>query len=183
MRLKGQRIALLIGPGFDEAETIYPYYRLLEEGAQVDIVSAQKADTGVTGHQGMTLTVGRDVADCRGDEYAGLVIPGGRGPDRLRWQPEVLRFVKEVVGAHKPVASVCHAPQILISADVVKGVHITSWVSVAKDLQNAGGLYEDSEVVVDPDAKLVSSRSPADMPAWLRATVDMFAAQPEAAAR
>ncbi|MHB1527425.1 MAG: type 1 glutamine amidotransferase domain-containing protein [Candidatus Dormibacteria bacterium] len=177
MRLEGKRIALLVGPGFDEAETIYPYYRLLEEGAQVDIVSAQKAESGVAGHQGITLTVGRDVADCHGSEYAGLVIPGGRGPDRLRWQPEVLRFVKEFFDGRKPVASVCHAPQILINAEVLKGVHLTSWVSVAKDVQNAGGLYEDSEVVVDREAKLVSSRSPADLPAWLRATVDMFAGE------
>lgn len=171
MKLNGKRVALLIGPGFDDSETLYPFYRLKEEGAVVEVVSPAEPGSSVAGNAGIALRVDRKVDSATAGDYDALVIPGGRSPDRIRANPEVLRFVREIFAEQKPVASVCHGPQVLINADVVRGVKLTSWSSVAQDVRNAGGLYEDSEVVVDENARLVSSRSPADMPAWMRAFV------------
>lgn len=172
MKLNGKRVALLIGPAFDDSETLYPFYRLKEEGAFVEVVSPAEPGSSIAGNAGIALKVDHSVDTARADQYDALVIPGGRSPDRIRANPEVQRFVREFFEGHKPVASVCHGPQVLINAGVVRGVRMTSWASVAQDVRNAGGLYEDSEVVVDKEAGLVSSRSPADMPAWMRAFVE-----------
>ncbi|MCL8209376.1 MAG: type 1 glutamine amidotransferase [Actinomycetia bacterium] len=174
-KLDGQRIALLIGPGFEESEAIYPFYRLQEEGARVEVLGVDAPGQPVAGKHGVPMTVDRSVRDAAADQYDALVLPGGRGPDAIRANPDVIRLTQQFFAQKKPVAAICHGPQILISADVLRGVRCTSYKSVAPDVKNAGALYEDRETVVDPDAKLVTARQPSDLPAWLRATIDVFA--------
>ncbi|MDI3317998.1 MAG: type 1 glutamine amidotransferase domain-containing protein [Bacillota bacterium] len=181
-RLDGQRIALLIGPGFEDSEALYPYYRLQEEGARVEVVAVERPGGSVVGKHGVPLTVDRDVAEARAAEYDALVLPGGRGPDAIRTNPDVLRFTRDFFDARKPVAGICHGPQILISADLVRGVRLTGYKSIAQDLKNAGALYEDRETVVDERVQLVTARQPSDLPAWLPAVIDRFAAARAASA-
>ncbi|MCL6521515.1 MAG: type 1 glutamine amidotransferase [Firmicutes bacterium] len=176
-RLDGQRIALLVGPGFEDSEALYPYYRLQEEGARVEVVGVGRAGEVVTGKHGVPLAIDRPVDEARAEAYDGLVLPGGHGPDAIRTHPGVLRFTREFFDAGKPVAGICHGPQILISADLVRGVRLTGYRSIAQDLRNAGAEYEDRETVVDERRRLVTARQPSDLPAWLPAVIEQFAAR------
>jgi protease I len=113
------------------------------------------------------------IDDVRPSEYDGLLIPGGViNPDKLRREEKVLDFVKGFFDAKKPVAAICHGPQVLISAGVVRGRELTSFESVKTDLQNAGAAWYDEEVVVDNG--LVTSRSPKDLPAFNRKMIEEF---------
>lgn len=176
--LNGKRIALLIGPNFEDSEAIYPYYRLQEEGAAVEVLSTAPAGTVIKGKHGVPLTVARSVTAAAASEYDGLVIPGGQGPDAIRTNPEVIRFTKEFFTQNKPVAAICHGPQVLINADVLRGVKATGYASIAQDVKNAGALYEDKETVVDTAHRLVTARQPGDMPHWLPAVIEMMQSVP-----
>ncbi|MCY0885965.1 MAG: type 1 glutamine amidotransferase [Firmicutes bacterium] len=173
-KLDGSRIALLIGPGFEDSEALYPYWRLQEEGATVEVVGLDPPGTAVRGKHGVPLIVGRRVAEAAAEDYDGLVIPGGQGPDAIRAHPDVIRFTRGFFAAGKPVAAICHGPQVLISADVLRGVHCTAWRSIAPDVRNAGAIFEDRPAVVDLSARLVTARQPADLPSWLPAVIDLF---------
>jgi protease I len=179
-KLSGRRVALLVGPGFEDSEALYPFYRLQEEGADVEVVGVGAVGSAVLGKHGVPLTIDQEVATARADRYDALVLPGNRGPDQIRAYEHVQRFTREFFDRQKPVAAICHGPQILISADVLKGVHCTAVNSVAKDVQNAGAIFEDRETVIDAETRLVTARVPRDIPAWMRATVDVFAAAPAA---
>lgn len=172
--LDGKRVAMLIGPGFEDSEAIYPYYRLQEEGARVDIVGVGEAGTMLNGKHGVPMRLDHSVSNLKCDTYDALVIPGGRGPDAIRANPAVTQFTRAFFDARKPVAAICHGPQVLISAGVLKNVQCTCYVSVADDVRNAGARFEDREVVVDNDAKLITSRHPGDLPAWMQQTILVF---------
>lgn len=173
-KLEGKRVALMVGPGFEDSEALYPYYRLQEEGAVVDVIGVGPAGTEVVGKHGVPLVLDRSVADVRSDHYQALVIPGGRGPDAIRTNPDVVRVTKEFFEAQKPVAAICHGPQILINADVLKGVTCTAYQSVAQDVKNAGARFEDRPTVIDSDHHLVTARHPGDMPQWLPAVIQVI---------
>jgi len=163
-------IVLLEG-GFQEAELLYPYYRLQEAGYDVDLVSENKGEK-YEGEYGYKLQSDLSAEDVDMGEYDVLVIPGGRGPDRMRIKDSIVKLVKDAYQDDLVIASICHGAQVLIEAEVVDGKNLTCWYSVATDVKNAGGNYVDEEVVVD--GNLVTSRMPPDLPAFMRETLKLL---------
>jgi protease I len=162
---------VLLENGFQEAELLYPYYRLQEAGYEVDLI-AETAREEYTGEYGYTLQADRAAVVVNMDEYDVVVIPGGRAPDRMRIKEPIVELVKDAMEKGKVVAAICHGAQVLIEADVMEGRNATCWYSVATDLKNAGANYEDSEVVVDKN--LVTSRHPGDLPAFMREVLQLL---------
>jgi protease I len=177
--LEGQRAAVMIGPNFEDSEATYPYYRLQEAGAEVTLIGIEEGQ--LSGKHGQPLEVECAASDLDAGELDILVIAGGMGPDKLRMDPGVLDLVRGMHGAEKPIAFICHAGWVPASAGIVAGRRVTSYPSIADDMRNAGADWEDAEVVVD--GNLVSSRQPADLPAFMRELLGVAegAAQPVAA--
>jgi deglycase len=174
--LSGLRVAILVADGFEQVEMTEPRKALQEAGADTRIVSPAKHQVQGWNHHDKADKFKVDVAldDADASEFGALLLPGGvANPDQLRTLPHAVEFVREFVQSQKPVAVICHGPWTLIEADVVKGREMTSWPSVKTDLINAGAHWTDKEVVVDRG--LVSSRKPADLPAFNRAMIDEFA--------
>jgi protease I len=160
-----EKILLLTENGFEDRELMYPFYRFQEAGYQVVVVGPKAKET-YNGEHGLTITADLSPAEVNIDDYVGVIVPGGRAPDRMRINNGLVKLVKDAVQKGKLVAAVCHGPQLLIEANVVKGKKMTCYKSVAADLKNAGAIYQDKSVVVD--GKLVTSRSPADLPDFCR---------------
>jgi protease I len=121
------------------------------------------AATGLHGYQ---VAVDKTLEEVDPGDYGILVLPGGKAPSSVRKESKALAIARSFFAGTRPIAAICHGPQILASADLLKGRHLTCTASVAKEVEEAGGLYEDREVVVD--GNLVTSRQPADLPAFLR---------------
>jgi len=176
-KLSNKTIALLAASGFEESELTSPLERLKEEGATVHIISVKPGSIqAMKGDKDWTIEIPVDkvVSDVKADDYHGLMLPGGvLNPDSLRQSEEAISFVKSFFDAGKPVAAICHAPQVLITAGVVDGRKLTSFQTVKVDLVNAGAEWLDEEVVVDQG--LVTSRSPKDLPAFNDKMVEEFA--------
>ena len=170
--LAGKRAAVMIGPLFEDAEAIYPLYRLREAGAEVTVVGLDAGAT-VPGKKGVDLEAERAAADLDADDLDLLVIAGGYGPDKLRTDDGVLALVRDLHDQGKTIAFICHAGWVPVSAGIVDGRRVTSVQAIADDLRNAGAEWEDSEVVVD--GNLISSRRPDDLPAFMRATIEVAA--------
>lgn len=176
-QLSNRTIAVLSENGFEESELTSPVQRLKEEGATVHIISSKEGSIkAMKGDQDWTIDVKVDktITEVSADDYQGLLIPGGvLNPDSLRKNDEVIAFVKAFFMAGKPVAAICHGPQVLITAEVVEGRKMTSTKTIKIDLINAGAQWFDEEVVVDQG--LVTSRSPKDLPAFNDKIVEEFA--------
>ncbi len=143
-----KRVVIITAQNFQDEEFVYPYYRLLEEGFDVQVATPDKAP--VVGKYGVPSRPTMDTKDLKAGDFDAVVIPGGfEAPDRLRIRPEVLAFVKEMNAAKKLVAAICHGPWVLISAGVVKGRSVTGFQAIADDLKNAGARYTDAPVVID----------------------------------
>ncbi|HEY9380728.1 MAG TPA: type 1 glutamine amidotransferase domain-containing protein [Burkholderiales bacterium] len=165
--LEGIRIALLVAEGFEQSEMVEPRRALHEAGAQTFIVSPSEDEVQGWKHfdKADRFAVDVPLSEAKADEFDALVLPGGvANPDQLRMQPRAVQFVKDFVDSGKPVGVICHGPWTLIEANVLQGRTITSWPSLKTDLVNAGAKWVDQEVVVDNG--LVSSRKPADLPAF-----------------
>ncbi len=134
-----------------------------------------RAGSKVKGEHGAIVKIDRAVRDVSADDFDALLIPGGYSPDKLRIDPDAVRFTKEFFTKNKPVFGICHAAQLLITAQVLKGRRVTGWMSIVQDIRNAGAEYVDAEVVVDKN--LVSSRKPDDIPAFVREALAMLAKQ------
>ncbi len=160
-----EKILIITENGFEDRELMYPYYRFQEAGYHVVVVGPRAKET-YNGEYGLKITADLSPAEVNVDDYGGVIIPGGRAPDRMRRDKGLVRLVKGAVDKGKLIAAVCHGPQLLIEADVVRGRRMTCFMSVATDLKNAGALYEDKSVVID--GKFVTSRSPADLPDFCR---------------
>ena len=158
------RIAILVDDLYDEREFVYPYYRLQEEGYDVEVVAYQAKE--YRSKSGMKVKAEKGVQEVSPDRYDALVIPGGYAPDRLRRYPEILKFVREMDERGKPIAAICHAGWVLISAGIVKGRRVTGFFSIKDDLTNAGAEYVDEPVVVD--GNLITSRDPRDLKVWMK---------------
>ncbi len=158
------KVAILLENLFDEREFIYPYYRLQEEGYET-VALAPKRGT-YRGKSGFEVKADAAIGEVVGDDFVGLVIPGGYAPDRLRRYPEVLEFVRKMDEAGKPIAAICHAGWVLISARIVKGRRMTGFFAIKDDLINAGAEYVDEPVVVD--GNLITSRHPGDLKVWMK---------------
>ncbi len=171
MELKGNRIAILVAKDYEDSEFWYPYYRMMEAGAEVVVVGTADSDDVVASKHGRPAEIDlrADLALEEVDELDGLIVPGGWAPDRLRRCENTLELVRAVFEGEKTVAAICHGPQVLISADVVRGRRMTSAPAIKDDMRNAGAVWVDEEAVVD--GKMVSSRSSPDLPAFCRETI------------
>ena len=176
---EGKRVAALVGDGFEEAEFEQPRRALEASGAIVTVVgTTERARQRIRGKRSLDdspLAVRAEelVADCTAEDFDALLIPGGTSPDQLRADREVQRFVREIDGAKKPLFSVGHGAQVLISAQVTRGRTMTGSPSIADDIRNAGGLYRDQPIV--QDGHWVTSRGIADLSQFSRAIVEKLA--------
>jgi protease I len=191
MKLKGKSICMPVAHEFEDLELLFPLLRLSEEGARIVIGTYQASfhprpyisSKPITGRMGypippVPMVVGRrfEVADMltlKAEDFDAVVIAGGFSPDILRREPYIVDFVRRIDAAGKPVAAICHAPWLAISAGIVKGRRVTSVSSIKDDLTNAGALWENSVVVVDRN--LITSRSPDDLPEFCLATINALA--------
>jgi protease I len=167
MHITMKKIAILATNGFEESELKSPLDAMQEKGFEVVLVSLQKGliRSWSAGNWSHDYNVDKTVDGVRAEDYNALVLPGGvMNPDTLRTNKMALEFIRQFFKQEKPVAAICHAPQVLISAGVVKGRRLTSYHSIKDDLINAGARWVDEEVVVDQG--LVTSRSPDDLPAF-----------------
>jgi protease I len=166
-----EKIVILIDDGYEDSEFIYPYYRLQEAGYEMKIVGPKAGET-YHGKYGVPYKAELSPEQVKIDDYVAVVIPGGRAPDHMRINKGLVKLVKTAFQKGKVMAAICHAAQMLIEADVIRGKKATCWYSVVTDLKNAGGIYEDSPVVVD--GKLVTSRMPADLPQFCSKTIEVL---------
>lgn len=165
--LNKKKVAILATNGFEESELKEPLEALKNAKADVDIVSEKsgKIKSWANGDWSNSYDVDKTISEASQENYDALVLPGGvMNPDNLRQNEEGIRFVKSFFTNKKPVGAICHAPQLLAEADVLRGRKITSYSSIKRDMVNAGAKWEDSEVVVDEG--LVTSRTPSDLPAF-----------------
>ena len=167
MSLKGKSVLFFAGPLYEDLELWYPKIRLEEEGVRT--VVAGIGEKTYQGKRGYPVTVDTQIDQIAASEFDGLVIPGGFAPDQLRRFDKVLQVTREIHQAGKPVAFICHAGWVPISAKILKGKHATSVRAIKDDMENAGVIWEDSAVVVD--GNLISSRTPADLPDFARALI------------
>lgn len=175
-KLTGKKIAIITEDGFEEIELTSPRQAIEDAGGQTFIVSPQQEKVRAKDGDEWKSDYNVDVPlkEASATDYDGLLIPGGViNPDKLRTNEDALNFVKSFFEAGKPVAAICHGPQILINAEVVKDRKLTSVEAVKVDLINAGALWEDSEVVTDQG--LVTSRTPEDLPAFNKKIIEEYA--------
>lgn len=163
-----KRVMMLIDNLFEDSEALYPYYRMKEAGCDVTVVAAKKGT--YHGKYGYPLEAERTPAEVDIKDFSAVIIPGGIAPDRIRIKPGMVDIVRKAVEKGLVVAAICHGPQVLIEAGVLRGRRATSYISVKTDLVNAGARYEDSPVVVD--GNIVTSRHPGDLPDFCRAVIE-----------
>lgn len=174
--ITGKRVAILATNGFEQSELEVPLKKLQGAGALVHIVSLEAGE--ITGWDqkdwGRSVRVDRTLADANAADYDALVLPGGQiNPDLLRVEKDAVAFVKAFWDAKKPIGAICHAPWLLVEAGIVRDRKVTSYPSIKTDVINAGGRWEDSEVVTDQG--LVTSRKPDDLPAFCAKLIEEIA--------
>jgi len=173
--LQGRKVAFLATDGVEQVELTEPLNAAKEAGATTHLISIKPDQIQGFKHldKGDTFPVDKMAADVSASDYDALVLPGGvANPDQLRMNMDAVRFVREFFEQGKPVAAICHAPWTLVEADVVRGRTLTSWPSLRTDVRNAGGTWVDEEV--HTDRGLVTSRKPADLPAFCRKMIEEF---------
>lgn len=174
--LEGKKVAILVADGFEQEELTGPKEALEAAGAEIQIVSPAEGEVQGWNHDEKAdkFRVDMPLNLARSDDYDALLLPGGvRNPDQLRMSTRAVEFLDGFFATGKPVAAICHAPWLLIETEVIKGMTITSWPSLKTDLTNAGAHWVDRDVVVDRG--LVTSRKPADIPAFNKKMVEKFA--------
>jgi protease I len=155
------RIAFVVDQDYEDSEFRRPYEAVREAGHETVVLGA-RAGQEVTGKRGGDrVRIEATAESVRPDDFDALVIPGGHAPDKLRLHEDIVEFVRGMMESGKPVAAICHAPQLLIEADVLRGRTLTSWPSVRKDVENAGGKWVDRALVEDDN--LITSRKPDDL--------------------
>jgi len=164
------RVLIVSADNFEDSELLVPYYRLKEEEIEVDIASVRKGK--IRGKRGYEVEVDKTLEEVRSSDYDLLILPGGKAPEAIRKEEEAVKIAKDFFEGNKPVSAICHGPQLLVTADLLKGRHATCSKSVAEELKDAGAIYEDREVIVD--GNLITSRQPSDLPAFLRETMNML---------
>jgi protease I len=168
--LDGKRIAILAEEGFEDSELIEPMRSMKNAGAKVVVVGSgsQKTYKGKRGNA--TIRVDATADSVKAEDFDAIIVPGGYAPDKMRLHQSMVDLVKKAHELGKVVAAICHGPQLLISANIVKGRRVTSWPSVALDLRNAGAKWVDAPVV--QDGNLITSRKPADLPRFNKAIIE-----------
>ena len=168
MELQGKKVAIPVESLFNTFEFWYPYYRLKEAGAEVTVVGSGSAET-YTGKPGTEVKVDTSIDQVSAADFDGMVIPGGYAPDIMRRYPKMVQLVKDLFEGGKVVAAICHAGWMLASAEILSGKTVTSFFAIKDDLVHAGAEWVDQEVVVD--GNLITSRTPDDLPAFMRAVI------------
>lgn len=174
--IQGKRIAVLATDGFEQSELDVPVKHLRAQGAEVHVIAPKSGEImGWEGKDwGRPVTVDAKLSDVKAGDYDALVLPGGQiNPDLLRVDAAAIAFIKEFWAAGKVIGAICHAPWLLAEAGIVAGRKVTSYGSIKTDVKNAGGIWEDSEVVTDQG--LVTSRKPDDLPAFCAKLVEEIA--------
>lgn len=175
-RLENCKVAILATDGFERSELFEPKKALEDAGATVKIISLKMGDikSWSEGNWNDHIQVDATVDQVNAEQFDALMLPGGTmNPDKLRINEKAVSFVRAFAEAGKPIAAICHAPSLLVSADIVRGRKLTSYPSVKVDLVNAGAQWEDREVVTDKG--LVTSRNPNDIPAFNKKMIEEFA--------
>jgi protease I len=171
--LDGVRVLMLVGDAYEDLELWYPKLRLEEAGGHVTVAGMMQGRT-YSGKHGYPCTSDAAIADMESADFHGIILPGGWMPDALRRDGKVLALVRDFSTHGKLVAAICHGGWIAISAGVYRGVRVTGSPGIRDDLVNAGAIWEDTPVVVD--RHFVSSRKPADLPAFMGAIVELLSA-------
>jgi len=174
--LDGRVAVLVANEGIEEVELAEPWKALQSAGARPELIAPKSGSAQAFNHldKADSFPVDRTVSEADPADYIGLVLPGGvANPDALRMDLDAVEFVRAFVAAGKPVAAICHAPWILVEADVVRGRTLTSWPSLRTDIRNAGGTWVDEQV--HNDRGLVTSRRPDDLPAFCTKMIEEFA--------
>lgn len=169
---KGEHFAKVLIVTADKTEDLeffYPYYRFIEDGMSVDV--ATPSGGKFEAKQGLGLKETKKLSDVRADDYDLLFIPGGKAPEELKKNADALKLVQAFAGSNKPIAAICHGPQVLAAADVIGNRRIAAWPEVLKELVNAGATYVDQETV--QDGLFITARWPADLPAFTHAVLQM----------
>lgn len=167
MEIQGKKVLILIESMYNEFEFWYPFYRLKEAGAAVTVVGS--GAESYTSKIGLPARADMAADQVNADAYDALIIPGGYAPDMMRRHPAMVDLVKTMHGSGKLVASICHAGWMLASAGILKGRRVTSFFAIKDDMVHAGADWTDEEVVVD--GNLVTSRTPDDLPAFMRTII------------
>lgn len=164
------KIAVIIDDMFEDVEYTRPADAFKKKGHELVHIGLREGKEVKGKKKGTAVRIDKSVRDVSPDQFDALLIPGGYSPDRLRADEDAVAFTRKFLDSGKPIFSICHAPQLLISTDRIKGRKMTGWKSIIQDIKNAGALYEDKEVVVD--GNLISSRRPSDIPAFIKAALD-----------
>jgi len=168
--LDGRRVAILVEDGFEDSEFVEPYRAMKDANARVVVVGSgsQEIYRGKRGKASIRVDAIADDVDV--NSFDAVIIPGGYAPDKMRMHESMVNLVKQAYDLGKLVAAVCHGPQLLISADIVRGRRMTSWPSIAVDLRNAGAEWVNEPVVQDGD--IITARKPSDLPRFNKAIVE-----------
>lgn len=162
------RILIIATDGFEDSELMKPRQSLIDAGAEVTLASLETGE--IEGDNGARIEATQTIADTDEGDYDALLLPGGtKNPDKLRMDEKAIALIKAFVDAGKPVGAICHAPWLLVEADVVRGKQVTSWPSIRTDLKNAGAVVLDEESVTD--GNITTSRNPDDIPAFTKAFI------------
>jgi len=175
-KLSGKKVAILTENGFEEVELTSPMKAMKDAGATVEIVSPQKEKVRGWNHDHWSIDLRVDVPldQANVDDYDALVIPGGViNPDQMRTNPDCVDFAQQFLEEQKPVAAICHGPQLLIETGLLRGKNMTSFPSIKSDIENAGAHWLDIEVVTDKG--LTTSRSPKDLEAFNKRIIEEIA--------
>jgi len=160
------KIAAILTDWFEDSEYTQPAEAFEKAGHTVVTIGPEGGTTATGKKSGTKVKIQQAIEESRAEDFDALLIPGGFSPDKLRADQKAVDFVKAFMQANKPVFAICHAPQLLITADVLRGRTITGFTSIIQDIKNAGANFVDQEVVVDDN--LVSSRNPGDLPAFIK---------------
>ena len=165
------KVAFIVGDMFEDSELTVPYERVREAGHEPVVIGVE-AGQKLEGKKGTTITTDASIEDVSAGDFAGLVIPGGYSPDKIRSNKRMVEFTRAVFEAAKPVAAICHAGWMLAEAGIAAGKTLTSYHSIKTDMINAGANWTDQEVVEDQN--LITSRTPADLDAFTKALVSQL---------
>lgn len=167
---KVERVAIITADNTQDLEFFYPYYRLNEAGYMVDVLTPEGG--AFKGKMGMGLQETKSINDAHANDYALVYIPGGKAPAELRKNEKVISFVQEFARSGKPIAAICHGPQVLVSAGLVSGKKISAYPEVATEIRDAGGNFADEALAID--GQFITARVPGDLPRHLCGVMDVL---------
>ncbi len=172
--LEGKRIAILAEEDFEDSELIEPLRAMKDASARVAIVGSGSQESYKGKRGSVTIRVDATADEVRAEDFDAIIVPGGYAPDKMRLHQSMVDLVRKAHDMGRVIAAICHGPQLLISADIVRGRRLTSWPSIAVDLENAGAHWVDAPLVQDEN--LITSRKPADLPRFNKAIIEALRA-------